>query len=216
MSIIEKGIDKGNNPEQNIKVTDGKRVMGFLDGSYWIVGAGDCRGCLMDEMRDQLPVYMRPIFEDRDLVVTQDAEFPIPGFYVVSPKQHLGSIADFSVGLSQKIGLVTHFVRKGMREELGIGVAEIFHEERLQNSHYHHWILPFWLSDLVNSGFSPTIFKSKVPGYGDYAPNIVGYLRSFAFGEEGQRILEFNDKMRNYLSTVHIGDLVCRIDKHFS
>ena len=201
MNIIKYGRDAGNNPEQNIKAPKGKRVLGFLDGSYWIVNNGSCRGCLMQENRNKLPVYMKPVFEDRDLIVTQDAEFPVPGFYIVSPRKHFGSIANFPVKLSQKIGLVTHFIRRGMRNQLGIEFAEIFHEERFKNSHYHHWILPCWEYGFDKSGSTPTIFKSKVDGYRKYEPNIVNYLRSFVFKLEEKRILEFNAKMAKYLNS---------------
>ena len=201
------------NPEQYIKAPKGKRVLGFLDGSYWLVDKSTCRGCLMQSKRAELPYYMQPIYEDRDVIVSQDAEFPVPGFYIVSPKKHLGSCADFSVKLSLKVGLITHIVRKGMRDILGIEFAEIYHEERLKNSHYHHWILPCWKYGVDKSGCLPTIFKSKVSGYENFDPNIVSYLRSFDFAEEVDKILNFNVSMRKFVQKSRFVKLIKSINE---
>ncbi|MCL4397426.1 hypothetical protein M1403_00095 [Patescibacteria group bacterium] len=185
-------------PESPIEIPPGKRIVGFLDGSYWFVDEDECRGCLMQTRKNEMPEHMVPVFEDRDVMVVQDAEFPVPGFYVIAPKAHIRSISDFSPELAMKMGLVTSLTRKGMRDELGIEFAEIYHEERIKNSHYHHWILPCWDYALRRSGSIPTIFPSREQGYNHLSPNIVNYLRSFSFEEENKKILEFNTKMQNY------------------
>lgn len=200
-------------PEQYIIAPQGKRIVGFLDGSYWLVDEADCRGCLMQLRRSELPNYILPIYEDLDVLVSQDAEFPVPGFYIVSPKKHLGSCADFSTRLSMKMGLITHIVRKGMRDILNINTAEIYHEERLKSSHYHHWILPCWEYGVEKSGCLPTIFKSKVKGYENFDPNIVFYLKSFEFSDESDKIIEFNEKMNKFIHQAKFIKLIKKTDE---
>lgn len=192
------------NPEETVKVPQGKRVLGFLDGSYWIINEGECRGCLMQERADDMPPHMVPVYQDDDMVVMQDAEFAVPGFYIVSPREHLSSIGDFSPKLSAKVGLITRFVRKGMKDLFGVQFCELYHQERMKNSHYHHWLLPCWDEVMERSGFIPRIFKSKVQKYKDLEPNIVEYLRSFEFGDNDKKILEFNERMKEYLSSKEV------------
>lgn len=197
-NLYNKETKSSINPEEVIKAPEGKRVLGFFDGNYWIVDEDDCRGCLMQLRKDEMSEYMTPIYEDEDIWVTQDAEFAIPGFYVVGPKKHLAGLADFSPDLSMKLGLITHLVRKGMRDELGIEFAETYHEERMKNSHYHNWILPCWGYAMECSGCMPKIFPSKVSKYKCLSADIISYLRCFNFEEEKEKILKLNDLMRKY------------------
>jgi len=184
-----------------LKAPRGKKILGFLDGSYWVVNESDCRGCLMVSKKKDLADYLKPIYSDDDLQVIQDAEFAVPGFYVISTTKHYGTIADIPIELSMKMGALTHLVRKGMKDILKIKHAEIYHEERMENSHFHQWIIPCWEDNMNNSGYIPTIFKSKVTGYRHLTPDVLNYLRSFSFKDERGKILKFNKQMSKYLKT---------------
>lgn len=179
-----------------------KRTLHFFYGDSWVVGVNDCRGCLMQLRREEMDELMRPIYEDGDVWVIQDAEFAVPGFYVIGTKKHLASTADFSTFIALKVGLITSLTRKGMRDLLGIKFAEIYHEERMNNSHYHSWILPCWDYAVKRSGCMPTIFPSKVFKYSNFAADVVNYLRAFDFIDEKEKILKFNTVMREYFDNI--------------
>lgn len=178
-----------------------KRTLDFLDGTSWIVGEDDCRGCLMNERSSQLSKYLKPVYEDEYVVVRQDAEFCVPAFYIVSPIEHIDSLMNMSNDLIFRLFLVTKFVRLGMKKVLNINVANIYHEERLKNSHYHHWILPFWDKEVRECGFIPKIYQSNVKKYQTYDANVVAYLKYFTFDKYCADILSCNKRMMKFLKS---------------
>jgi diadenosine tetraphosphate (Ap4A) HIT family hydrolase len=175
------------------KLLKGYRSLCFLDGSCWVVKDDECRGCLMSNREGDIPVHLRPIFKDKDVCVRQDSEFSVPAFYIVSTTEHLAIIADIPSDILCKIMVITKVIRKIMKEKLGIEHVNIYHEERLKNSHYHHWILPIWSDKVVSSGYIPKIYQSMVKKYATYEADIHRYLKSFKFQDESTTILKCNE-----------------------
>lgn len=174
------------------KMQKGQRRLYFLDGSYWIVKEDACRGCLSDKQESELPIHLKPIFKDKDICVRQDVEFSVPAFYIVSTAKHIPTLADIPNDILYKIIIITKKIRKIMGAKLGVEHANIYHEERLKNSHYHQWILPIWSKKVSACGYIPKIYQSNVKKYAKYEANIHKYLKSFKFKEESSMILKCN------------------------
>jgi diadenosine tetraphosphate (Ap4A) HIT family hydrolase len=170
------------------------RTLNFLDGSTFEVPADTCRGCFMEEHEDQLPAIIAPVLDDGYLTVRQDAEWAIPGFMVVGTRSHVGSIGDMPLEAARHLGTVLHFVRRGMRDRLGLPAVHMFQEEKLERPHFHVWMLPLWPDVIARHDINPRIYES----------NIARYLSLFNFSENERRIRHCNEELRDYLQSVGV------------
>lgn len=152
------------------------------------------RGIFLNECGHLLPPHIKPILENEIITVRQDAEFPVPAFYIIGIKEPVASIADVPEDTAALLGLLTHIIRKGMKEVLGVQRVNIYLEEKLKNPHYHSWLLPMWQEVLDRNHIEPRIWES----------NIMTYIRLFRFEEEGDRILKYNELLREYLHTNYL------------
>jgi diadenosine tetraphosphate (Ap4A) HIT family hydrolase len=147
------------------------RALDFLDGRRYIVHANVCRGCFMNEREVDLPAVLQPVYDDGELTVRQDAEWPVPGFMVVAVRPHLATIADLPLKLALKTVTVVRAVRAVMRDDLGLAAVHIYQEDKFVRPHFHAWMLPLWPAMLREHDINPRIYES----------NIVEYLRLFSF-----------------------------------
>lgn len=161
----------------------------FLDGSYFDVNEPYCRGCFMEKNKNVLPIYIEPIYDDGNVIVRQDAEWPIPAFYIISIHRHIGSYDEIDRRTREKIGEVLYWIRKGIRENFKIKRAQIYHEEKINTPHFHIWVLPLWDNVMENYSIQPKIYES----------NVKEYIDLFDFCNEKDNILRCNEIMREYL-----------------
>jgi diadenosine tetraphosphate (Ap4A) HIT family hydrolase len=175
------------------------RRLNFLDGSTYVVDRNACRGCFMNEREGQLPSILSPIIDDGFITVRQDAEWAVPGFMVIGVRPHIGTIGEMPLELAHRVTTLMHFVRKGMRDRLGVAMVHIYQEEKEINSHYHVWLLPLWPQVMRRHGINPRIYES----------NIAHYIRMFDFQETRDDIRRCNAELRQYLAAVdllrHVG-----------
>ena len=95
------------------------KIFHQLDGSSYKVPADTCRGCWMNENPNKLPKEISPIWQDEDIIIRQDIEWPIPAFFIVSLRKHISSIADLPPEVSAKLFKMITLVRKGMKDVFG-------------------------------------------------------------------------------------------------
>lgn len=161
----------------------------FLDGSYFDVEEPYCRGCFMEQNNNLLSKYIDPIYDDGNVVVRQDAEWPIPAFYIISIHNHIGSYDQLDSNTRDKIGQLLYIIRKGIRKNFGIERAQIYHEEKHSRPHFHIWVLPLWEQVMVENKIQPKIYES----------NIKKYIELFNFENEKNKILQCNEIMKKYI-----------------
>ena len=81
------------------------------------------------------------IYETDNFEVNQDWEVPIPGFFILSPKNKIKSITEFTDGESHELIDILRKIRNAMRTVLKIKEVSIFQEEKTKFN-FHIWILP--------------------------------------------------------------------------
>lgn len=163
--------------------------LNFLDGSFYDVETPYCRGCFMEKNNNILPNYIEPIYDDGNVIVRQDAEWPIPAFYIISIHKHIGSFDKLDVMTRKKICTILYLVRKGIRENFGVERAQIYHEEKLNNPHFHIWVLPLWEKIMKKNKIQPKIYES----------NVKKYIDLFKFEITKDDILKYNIIMKKYI-----------------
>lgn len=166
------------------------RALDFLDGRRYIVRGNLCRGCFMNDREDDLPSVLRPVYDDGELTVRQDAEWPVPGFMVVAVRPHLATIADLPLELAVRAMTVMRAVRTIMRDDLNLVAVQTYQEDKFARPHFHVWMLPLWPEALRCHGINPRIYES----------NIAEYIRLFSFSDMEAEIARCATVIREGLS----------------
>lgn len=146
-------------------IAAGFRSLDFLDGTSLVVPEETCRGCLMNELEGRMPDLLNPVFDDGLITVRQDAEWAVPGFMVIGLRPHLGAIDQLPLEVVHRIGTITYFVRRAMREALGPIAVQMYQEEKLDRPHFHIWMLPLWPEVMHDHGINPRIYESNIAEY---------------------------------------------------
>lgn len=164
------------------------KVFYQLDGTSYEVPEFICRGCWMNENSDKLPTLVNPLWENENIIIRQDVEWPIPAFFIISVRNHVESMAMLSENTAMDLFRGLYFVRKGMYEMFNIQKVSVFHEEKPTNAHVHYWMLPIW-NHVLKDGFFPKI----------YLGNIKQYIDLFKYEDTKEEIKYCNQIMRKYL-----------------
>ncbi|MBP9836779.1 MAG: diadenosine tetraphosphate hydrolase [Candidatus Pacebacteria bacterium] len=76
-----------------------------------------------------------------NFIVAQDWEVPIAGFFILSTKRKIRSIAEFTDDEAREFGVLIKKVRIGMDEVLGINDVYFFQNEDSVHG-FHLWMFP--------------------------------------------------------------------------
>lgn len=161
----------------------------FLDGSEIVVDDSSCRGCYL-EKAESLPVELKPIWADDTFIIRQDAECPVPGFYIVSARKHIHTIGDLSSEQAAELGILLNRLRFTMHNILHIERIHVILEERVIEPHLHVWMLPLWPHIMEQYQIDPKIWNS----------NILEYMSLFSYSENRETILRYNKAMTKALA----------------
>ena len=148
------------------------------------------RAEFMKKYKDQIDSCHIPIYEDEDIIIRQDAQIPIPGFYVIATNQIYEKLSYMDVELYKKCLLYSAFVKKLLLEEFDIRNVFMYYEEHyIKPSSTHFWVMPIY-DDIINKyGLNPTIFNYDIWKYQDL----------FEFQNTKNQIYEINKVMRKKL-----------------
>lgn len=149
------------------------------------------RAEFMRQNEHALDEGLKPIFACEGITVRQDMAYAVPGFYIISPTASYSSIDEMPILEQLRLANVKYWVRKGMRETLGIEHVHVYYEEPEGIRHSHEWILPI---------FNITAAKRI------YDLNVNDYLESYRFSEQRGTIMDYNTRMRQYLVDIQLVD----------
>lgn len=162
----------------------------FLNGIEVSVDELTCRGCFLENAKLSIE-ELDPIWFDDFFVIRQDAECPVPGFYIVSTRQHIHTIGDLTQKQASELGLVLNRLRQTMLTMLTIERIHVILEERKIEPHLHIWLLPLWPDIMRKYQIDPKIWNS----------NIYQYISLFSYEDNRNTILKYNQIMRDSLKS---------------
>jgi len=162
----------------------------FFDGSSIMVPDNTCRGCYL-ETTDEVPVDLRALWSNKNFTIRQDAECPVPGFYILAARKHIHSIGDLNIKEAGELGIIVNRLRFNMKKALNIQKVHVFLEEKLVEPHLHIWLLPLWPEVMKKNDIDPKIWNS----------NILQYLNLFKYEENSELINEYNNKIELALAS---------------
>ena len=107
------------------------RYFDFIGGTKefrcFVVSRDLARNKFMEQNQELVEECLRPLYENKGIVVKQDASFALPGFYIVSLLKHYRSLDEIDEVTFLRVQLILRVIRKGMREHLGIQYTHIYY-----------------------------------------------------------------------------------------
>ena len=174
----------------------------FLDGTIIKVPDEVCRGCYLENVKISIE-ELNPIWSNRDFVIRQDAECPLPAFYIISTRRHINTIGDIDCLRAAQLGVIISELRKTMLSALGVKRIHMILEERLVEPQLHIWMLPLWPDVMRRNGIDPKIWNS----------NILDYINLFDYSENRETIIKYNKIMESVLGE---NQILNRLDSIFN
>lgn len=131
-----------------------------------------------------------PIFEDDEILIRQDAQIPIPGFFIVATKHGYKRISNMDTDLYRKCLYYSSIIRDGLKTSFNISRVFMYYDEHYNKpSSTHFWIMPIYENIIQEYGLRATILSE----------DIWRYQSIFEFQNEKERIYEANNVMRKVL-----------------
>ena len=109
-----------------------------------------CPGCAYANHEFELPCGLA--YENERFTLSQDWEFPIEGFFIVSIKRHIERIVDLTEDeRNEMFGLAVKTIRILRANNICDEFEVIFYEKK--DTHLHAWIMPRhkWMAELVGN-----------------------------------------------------------------
>ena len=138
-----------------------------------------------------------PIYENKGIVITPDMSYALPGFYVLSYKSfihHCDSIPD---NLIMRTGVLLKYLRKAMKDALGIECCNLYSDEKRRKSNVlHYWIVPK-NPEYLQEGLDQKLINI----------NLSEYLSCFKYSINKDKMLDYNTKMRKYFDEINLKEI---------
>lgn len=179
------------------KINKNYRYLDFLGGTKqfrcYIVPKDMPRCIFIEKNRNVLDEILLPIYIDDDICISQDASYPLPGFYIISLRKHFKNIMELDFGIYNKINFWIYEMRKAMKKVLNIDYVNIYYEEKTSNSaNVHYWLMPVVIKNNV------------VPKLHDLY--LREYLESFKLSDNKEIIKNYNERLKKYIKDNKISE----------
>jgi len=115
-------------------------IIESFDGKKKNIGSG-CVGCAIEKRK--IDFSKGTITVTKHFRVNHDYQSPIPGFFILSTRRHVFSVANFTEEEKKEFVELLAKIRKGMKKVLKIDDVCIFQHEKGKH-HFHVWIFPVY------------------------------------------------------------------------
>ena len=179
------------------KINKNYRYLDFLGGTKqfrcYIVPKDMPRCIFIEKNRNVLDEILLPIYIDDDICISQDASYPLPGFYIISLRKHFKNIMELDFAVYNKMNFWIYEMRKAMKKVLNIDFVNIYYEEKTSNSaNVHYWLMPVVIKNNV------------VPKLHDLY--LREYLESFKLSDNKEIIKNYNERLKKYIEDNKISE----------
>ena len=148
------------------------------------------RAEFMDKYAQYIDKCHTPIYEDSDIIIRQDAQYAIPGFYVVATRKKYKNIAEIDSELYSKCLRFIDRISGILNNKYGVNNIYIYYDEHLEKpSSTHFWIMPIYEKEIKRNKYKPSIIYHDIWKYQDL----------FFYKKTKKRIIKINNEIRNLL-----------------
>lgn len=171
----------------------GMRYIHFYGGTKnyraYIAPEDISRADFMEKYPEYVPEHNRPIYENNGIIVRADPKYPCPGFYILGLNCTYKAFDLLDDVTFLRYSFILKKTKEGMRNVLGLNYAHLLSNEKSDPFvNVHFWLVP------VEGTISPDLL--------DF--NVKEYLNSFEPKIEVEKILSYNEKMRNYFREIDL------------
>lgn len=176
-------------------LTEGYRYLDFLGGEKelrcFVIPYDMPRSQFIEQYGNFLDECLAPIYQNSGITVMQDASYPLPGFYILSFKEHFSSFDKIDDLTHLRSFLIIRYLRQGMRDALEIPYIHFHYEEKPAKScNVHYWLMPVQ----EKNGTTPII----------YDLDLRSYLDQFKFQDNKEKIKYYNKKMKEFIARINL------------
>lgn len=174
-------------------VPEGMRYVYFYGGTKnyraYIAPENLSRADFMEQYPEYVPEHNRPIYNNNGIIVRADPKYPCPGFYILSLDKTYRAFDLLDDDTFLRFSLILKKTKEGMRKALGLNYAHLLSNEKSDPFvNVHFWLVP------VEGTTSPDLLDFDVKEY----------LSSFTPKDEVDKILSYNEKMREYFKEIDL------------
>lgn len=149
------------------------------------------RALFMAKYLDNLDKCHIPIYEDKDIIIRQDAQIAIPGFYIIATKSNFKNIIQMDLETYQKCLYFVSLIRKELKNNFDIDRAYMYYDEHYRKpSSTHFWVMPLYEKVIKDNNLNSTILSS----------DIWKYQELFEFSQTKKDIYRINQGMTKILA----------------
>lgn len=149
------------------------------------------RALFMEKYLDNLDKCHIPIYEDKDIIIRQDAQIAIPGFYIIATKNNFKNIIQMDLETYQKCLYFVSLIRKELKNNFDIERAYMYYDEHYRKpSSTHFWVMPLYEKVIKDNNLNPTILSN----------DIWKYQELFEFSKTKNDIYRINQGMTKMLT----------------
>ncbi len=175
------------------KEPKGMRFVYFYGGTKnyrgYLVPEDLSRADFMEMYPEYIPVQNIPIYEHNGIILRADPKFSCPGFYILSLSKTYRAFDLLDDVTFLRFSFILKKSKEAMRKALGLNYAHLLSNEKSDPFvNVHFWLLP------VNGTTSPDLLDFDVKSY----------LDSFVPKEEINKIIDYNNKMREYFEKIDL------------
>ena len=121
-------------------------------------------------------------------MITPDMTYPVPGFYVISYERYIHHSDEISDNLMMRTSLLIKYLRKALRETLGIECCNLYSDEKNRRANsLHYWLVPKY-KEFLSDGLDHKLMEL----------NLNEYMKKFRTYYHKKNIREANKKIKEY------------------
>ncbi len=171
----------------------GMRYIHFYGGTKnyraYIAPEDVSRADFMEQYPEYVPEQNKPIYENKGIIVRADPKYPCPGFYIFGLNKTYRAFDLLDDITFLRYSFILKKTKEGMRKELGLNYAHLLSNEKSDVFvNVHFWLVP------VEGTISPDLLDFDVKEY----------LSSFSPRKELDKILSYNERLRNYFKQIDL------------
>lgn len=175
------------------KEPKGMRFVYFYGGTKnyrgYLVPEDLSRADFMEMYPEYIPEQNIPVYEHNGIILRADPKFSCPGFYILSLSKTYRAFDLLDDVTFLRFSFILKKSKEAMRKALGINYAHLLSNEKSDPFvNVHFWLVP------VNGTTSPDLLDFDVKSY----------LDSFVPKEEISKIIDYNNKMREYFEKIDL------------
>lgn len=179
-----------------VPINDGERRFDCIGGKknfqVFVAPQYMSRSEFMTKYKHVLDPCLNPIFEDGDIVITQDARYALPGFYIIATKTIQRTIAHLKLNVYQKCIFYQQAIASILESSFGLKCHLYYEEHYKKPASTHLWVLPLHEEAMTNNKLKVSIESLDV----------WKYLDTISFSESREKILKINNYMREKLKEI--------------